>query len=83
MNAEEPPRKAKPTRKPDRSAPQVQAPVTVGYANGIPRLTTAVNEVTRLADAAPGGSNSGASVEVRGDSCVGFQSWRGRWGSSR
>ncbi|MGB4802065.1 MAG: hypothetical protein WBV59_05385 [Anaerolineae bacterium] len=43
------------------------------YANGIPRLTTAVNEVTRLADAAPGGSNSGASVEVRGDSCVGFQ----------
>ncbi|MGB4976877.1 MAG: hypothetical protein WBR35_09080, partial [Anaerolineae bacterium] len=43
------------------------------YSQGIPRLTTAVNEVTRLADAAPGGSNSGASVEVRGDSCVGFQ----------
>jgi WD40 repeat protein len=30
MNEEEPPRKAKPTRKPDLPAPQVQAPVTVG-----------------------------------------------------
>ena len=53
------------------------------YGRGISRLATAVNEVTRLADAAPGRSNSGASVEVRGDSCAGFQAEvSGRGGSA-
>ena len=49
------------------------------YGPGIARQITA-DEVTRLADAVPGRLSSGAFVQVRGDSCVGFQPSRGRLG---